>query len=231
VAHWLEELEEYETVHRQGKLYGNADALSRFPQADCQGDVSLCVSSVKSTTLLSVYSPQEVWANQLNDDLVGPFLTSKEQGGQPPTSGNGPKMIQLRDKLCVRNGVLYRVDNNALNVVQRVVPKSLQDKILSGIHEGVGGGHLGVEKFVAKLKKQFYWPGHYNDVKNWCSGCSSCLARKTAVPHNRAPLQPVKVSYPLEMVAVDIMGPFSMNASGNHYILVAEDYFTRWLEA
>jgi len=33
------------------------------------------------------------------------------------------------------------------------------------------------------------------------------------------------------MVAVDIMGPFPINASGNRYILVVEDYFTRWLEA
>jgi len=118
-----------------------------------------------------------------------------------------------------------------LNVAQLVVPKSLQDKILSGIHKGVGGGHLGVEKSVAKLKERFYWPRHYNDVENWCSRCSSCLARKTAAPHNQAPLQPVKVSYPLEMVAVDIMGPLPVNANGNRYILVAEDYFTKWLEA
>ena len=52
-----------------------------------------------------------------------------------------------------------------------------------GIHEGIGGGHFGVEKSVAKLKEQFYWPGHYNDVKNWCANCSSCLTRKTAPPH------------------------------------------------
>ena len=32
------------------------------------------------------------------------------------------------------------------------------------------------------------------------------------------------------MVAVDNMGPFLVNANGNHYILVAEDYFTKWLE-
>jgi len=93
--------------------------------------------------------------------MVDLLLNVAFGSGQPPASGNGPKwhkIIQLWDKLCVRNGILYHIDNNALNVVQLVVPKSLQDKILSEIHEGVGGGHLGVEKSVAKLKERFYWP-------------------------------------------------------------------------
>jgi len=32
-------------------------------------------------------------------------------------------------------------------------------------------------------------------------------------------------------VAVDILGPLPETSSGNSYILVAKDYFTRWLEA
>ena len=44
-------------------------------------------------------------------------------------------------------------------------------------------------------------------------------------------MQPVKVQYPMEMIAVDIMGPFPQNEHGNCYILVAENYFTKWLEA
>ena len=32
-------------------------------------------------------------------------------------------------------------------------------------------------------------------------------------------------------MAVDIIGSFSVNEKGNRYILVAEDYFTKWLAA
>ena len=35
----------------------------------------------------------------------------------------------------------------------------------------------------------------------------------------------------MEMVAIDIMGPFPKSENGNCYILVAEDYFTKRLEA
>ena len=35
----------------------------------------------------------------------------------------------------------------------------------------------------------------------------------------------------MEVVAVDIMGPFPERNNGNSYVLVAGDYFTRWTEA
>jgi len=61
---------------------------------------------------------------------------------------------------------------------------------------------------VAKLKERFYWLGHFNDVQSWRATCSKCIALKTTSPHGRAPLQPVKVQFPMEMIAADIMGPF-----------------------
>ena len=35
----------------------------------------------------------------------------------------------------------------------------------------------------------------------------------------------------MQVVAVDIMGPLIESSSGNSYILVAGDYFTKWMEA
>ena len=63
------------------------------------------------------------------------------------------------------------------------------------VHEGIAGGHFGVEKSLGKLKEWFYWPGNYNDIHNWCSTCSDCVARKTIGPHRKAPLQPIVVGY------------------------------------
>ena len=54
------------------------------------------------------------------------------------------------------------------------------------IHEGITGGHLGEAKTLSKLKERFYWPGHYNDVRDWCQTCKVCAKRKSPVPGRQA---------------------------------------------
>ena len=76
------------------------------------------------------------------------------------------------------------------------------------------GGEIGCQ-----IKGAILLARHYTEIQNWCANCSNCIARKTTPPHRRAPLQPVQVGYPLEMVAVNIMGPFPKNVNGNCYIL------------
>ena len=114
---------------------------------------------------------------------------------------------------------------------QQIVPKSLQKEVLGLLHQGVGGGHLGTEKTLRRLKERFYWPGHYTDAADWCRSCTLCSSRKDPPAKARAPLQNIRAGYPLQMVAIDIMGPFPKSAAGNTHILVASDYFTRWVEA
>ena len=71
-----------------------------------------------------------------------------------------------------------------------------------------------------------------SDVHMWCKTYSHCAAQKNHATHTgRAPLQSMLAGYPMHIVAVDIVGPFPSGESGNTYVLVASDYFSRWVEA
>ena len=41
----------------------------------------------------------------------------------------------------------------------------------------------------------------------------------------------MQAGYPMQIIAVDIVGPFSPMQSGNNYVLMVSDYFTKWMEA
>ena len=82
-----------------------------------------------------------------------------------------------------------------------------------------------------RVKEWFYWPGYHHDVCNWVRTCGGCTARKTPAPKQRAPLQSIKVGARLQLVAIDILGPFPTSVSGNSFILTVGDYFNRWMEA
>ena len=103
--------------------------------------------------------------------------------------------------------------------------------MLQELHVGALEGHLGEEKLLGKLKERFFWPGMQQDARDWCRTCEFCATRKTAPKKNCAPLQTIKAGFPMQIVAVDILGPLPKSVAGNSYVLVASDYFTKWMEA
>ena len=102
---------------------------------------------------------------------------------------------------------------------------------LSDLHSGAVDGHLGEDKTLNRLRERFYWPGHTEDVHKWCQQCAECAMRKTPVPKQRAKLTNILPSYPLQLVAMDLLGPLPESSQKNSYVLVVSDYFTRWTEA
>ena len=55
--------------------------------------------------------------------------------------------------------------------------------------------------------------------------------RKTPAPKQRAQLINVHPGYPLQMVAMDLLGPLPESSQKNSYVLVVSDYFIGWTEA
>ena len=245
LARWLETLQEYdfEIIHRKGRLHCNADALSRIPcdQQDFENgfagenDVAIQASALVGRTAEDIKILQE------DDPLLGPVKEAKSNNLQPSKeeqkrgSPSMRRLYQLWDQLQLIEGVLYCKfpQKKFVSVCsdKLVVPEVLKKDILNSLHEGPFGGHLGEDKTLEKLKERFYWPGQYNDVRDWCRTCSVCASRKTPAPKPRASLKPVRVGSPMQLVAVDILGPLPESRAGNSYVLVAADYLTRWVEA
>ena len=231
---WPERLEEFqfEVVHRRGKAHCNADALSHMPGDPTDNTVDvLPIANVALATILSGRSHQDIRNLQTKDELIGPIFCAKINGTKlslESKKGRDPKyqkLVQMSDQLMVKDELLWRLFENRDGtgcIYQLVIPSSLKTEVLHDIHEGVLGEHLGLDKSLGKLKERFYWLGHYSDVKQWCA------TKKSGGPTRRGSLNPIVVGHPLQLVAVDILGPLPQRSDGNAYIL---DYFIRWLVA
>ena len=136
----------------------------------------------------------------------------------------------LRNKKSLKlvKDVLYRKsysDNSTSKKTlwQLVVPKLFRERALLGCHNDVG--HQGILRTLSLLRERFYWPGMQEEATQHVLKCSRCLRRKT--PPQVAPLQPILVTQPLELVHMDYL---SLEPSkGNiENVLVITDHFTRY---
>ena len=240
LARWLEKLQEYSFTieHRPGTKHLNADALSRLLETSASSEDDTGDNAIHG--VFRDYDDNQLRKLQLQDPDLRLVLQAKEDNVRPSRddvrneSLKTRKLIQVWDQLEVAGGVLMRKfcdETHNRSFLQLVVPRVLQESVLEELHAGDTGGHLGVDKTVHKLKQRFYWPGHFRDVENWCKTCHSCVTRKTPAPKSRGALSGIPSGSPMQLISVDIVGPFPESNDGNKYILVVVDQFTKWSEA
>ncbi|CAL9005839.1 unnamed protein product [Prunus brigantina] len=105
--------------------------------------------------------------------------------------------------------------------------------IMAESHEGVCGAHQSGIKMRSLVRRHgYYWPSILKDCIEYARACIKC---QIYGPIQRVPaeaLHPVTKPWPFRGWAVDIIGKIYPAASNQHaWILVATDYFTKWVEA
>ncbi|KAJ0050423.1 hypothetical protein NL108_003631 [Boleophthalmus pectinirostris] len=260
IARWLEELAPYDfkVVYRAGGRHANADAMSRRPcvpdscrycekrearEQELRAEErrgSLCSGDTPICKVAQVHDPPEWRAQQELDPDLQPVLQWVESGQKPQWSEVArfslatKGLIEKFGALRMKEGVLQRAWKEPATGEERwqiVVPRALRDSVLRTCHGTTGAGHFGVSKTLRRLRQGFYWGQLRRDVEDFCRRCDLCAAYKGPPGQSHAKLQQFMVGAPMERVAVDIMGPFPRTDKGNHYVLAAMDYFTKWPEA
>jgi len=139
----------------------------------------------------------------------------------------------LKDALLYRRSCLTdRNDtSSSRDVLQLCVPASLVGSVLTTYHCSPWGGHNGMSKTVAILRRRFFWRHMRRTVAKFINGCLQCATVKQSVPGHHGMLQHIVATRPFEIVSLDLIQSLKETPRGNKHILVMVDHFTNWVEA
>ncbi|GKD10550.1 reverse transcriptase domain-containing protein, partial [Tanacetum coccineum] len=100
--------------------------------------------------------------------------------------------------------------------------------VLREIHEGSCSMHAGTRSVVAKaLRTGYYWPTMHKDAR----ACQDCQVHRPILRNPQQKLTPITSPCPFYKWGIDIARPFPEGPGKVKFLIVAIDYFTKWIEA
>nr|CAN74048.1 hypothetical protein VITISV_017189 [Vitis vinifera] len=104
--------------------------------------------------------------------------------------------------------------------------------VLAELHEGICGNHSGGRSLAHRAHSQgYYWTTMKKDATAYVKKCDKCQ-KYAPIPHMpSATLKLVSGPWPFAQWGMDIVGPLPAAPAQKKFLLVATDYFSKWVEA
>lgn len=211
--------------YRQGKNNIRADMLSR-------------IKSVSEVAIIDTqdWIDPEAWPDDVPDKCLpilsdGLDLKSIAQAQNEQFSENIEGADSEDSDFTLAQGVLYSIRKptpTSAVYPRLVLPSGYREQIIKRAHKDVG--HMSSAKTLDRIREAYVWPGMRADVKRFISLCATCCAhqrRSDKTPMGDMPLP----ATPMQVVGMDLIGPFAESSQGNRYILTIIDHHSGWGEA
>ncbi|GKA54669.1 reverse transcriptase domain-containing protein [Tanacetum coccineum] len=148
-----------------------------------------------------------------------------------------PKDPQKVRKLCIKSP-LYRMIEERLyrrsymSPWLRCVGPMQAKSIIKEVHEGSCGMHSGPRSVVSKITRLgYYWPSMHKDAKELIHKCEACQIYSSVPRKPKQEMTSITSAWPFSQWGIDIVGPLPTAPGGARFLVVAIDYFTKWVEA
>ncbi|GJR74432.1 reverse transcriptase domain-containing protein [Tanacetum coccineum] len=92
--------------------------------------------------------------------------------------------------------------------------------------------YVGPRAVVRKAIRQgYYWPTMHEDAKKEIEKCDPCQIHPLILRLPKTLMTPIMAPWPFYQWGMDILGPLSPTRRGAKFVIVAMNYFTKWIKA
>ncbi|XP_071708645.1 uncharacterized protein [Rutidosis leptorrhynchoides] len=157
--------------------------------------------------------------------------STDEKGETLPTDVTEARRIKVSAPLYVlENGVLYRKSYSGPNL-RCLTPHQAID-VIREMHEGLCAQHSGYTTVVGRIMRQgYYWQTIYRDTAKVIKTCDACQWHGIVQRLPKYDLISVSSAWTFCKWAIDIVRPFLRSVGNAKFLVVAIDFFSKWVEA
>ncbi|XP_022020027.1 uncharacterized protein LOC110920078 [Helianthus annuus] len=216
-------------VHIPRSKNKKADALSKLASVTfCHLSKEVLVETLQAPaidqaeTVMSISIQEKSWMTSILDYLKDSTL--------PEDKAQARKMKVKALQYQIHDGKLYR--KKFLGPLLRCLTPEETSYVIREIHWGICGIHSGPRMVIAKaMNAGYFWPGMHQSAVNELQACEDCQRHAPINHRAKNDLVPVTSAWPFQKWGIDIVGPFPVSTGGVRFLLVAIDYFTKWIKA
>ncbi|GJW07749.1 reverse transcriptase domain-containing protein, partial [Tanacetum coccineum] len=159
-----------------------------------------------------------------------PIVEYLRDGTLPEDSKDASKLRIKARQYELLQGVLYR--RSFLKPWLRCVGPLQADYVIQEIHEGSCSLYARPRSVVSKaMRSRYYWPTMHRDSRETIRKCKDRQIHRPVPREPQQPLTPITTPWSFYKWGIDIVGPFPKGPGKVKFLIVAMDYFTKWIEA
>ncbi|XP_034674313.1 uncharacterized protein LOC117905510, partial [Vitis riparia] len=138
---------------------------------------------------------------------------------------------QLAARFVICGETLYRRSPDGMLLL--CLDRASADRVMREVHAGVCGPHMGGHMLARKIMRTgYFWLTMETDCCQFVQRCLECQIHGDLIHVPPSELHALTSPWPFSIWGIDIIGKISpKSSSGHEFILVAIDYFTKWVEA
>ncbi|XP_074323600.1 uncharacterized protein LOC141660511 [Apium graveolens] len=224
----LTQFDEWYAEHVPREENTTTNALSQFASSEIENyPRSIYFQVLKTPTIhvINLIAPVGVascW--------IDPIKTHLETGWLPNDAREARKLSVRALRYSLIEDLLYK-RSFVIPYLKCLRPLEAEEA-LKKAHEGICGQHLGGRALAHTITRLgFYWPTMLADAKAYVKKCDRCHRHVPIVRQPPERLTSISTPIPFAMWGMDILGPFPVASGQRKFIVVAIDYFTKWIEA
>ncbi|VFQ95450.1 unnamed protein product [Cuscuta campestris] len=172
------------------------------------------------------------WSNLVgaDDHWMYDLMEYLMDGSLPEQDDRARKVKLTAPRFQVLDGKLYKRAFGG--PLLRCLTNREAERVIAEVHEGVCAAHqMSCTLSQRIILLGYYWPTIVQDCERYVQKCRTCQVFYKYPGRPATYYHPVSNVIPFARFGVDIIGAFPVAQGGKKFVIVAIDYFTKWIEA